>query len=124
MEHQGDSMSKRTINIVRDFSPTPFGRYTREVQPGEEDTTGEHFRLEILAPAMHQYEKVHVDLSGYNRYGPSFLDEAFAGLISSGEFQPDEVRKKLTYSHDMLPSIIELIDNRINHAISFEDGDS
>lgn len=118
------TQKQKKIVIVRDFSVKPYGRYTSEVAPGEEDTTGENFRKTILAPALKEYAKVHVDLTGYNRYGPSFIDEAFGGLISSKEFSPDEVYGKLTYQHDLLPSIVALIKDRIDTAASYYNEDN
>lgn len=109
-------MTTKTINIVKDFSPSPYGRYSREVSAGEEDTTGERFRTEFLIPALHAHDKVIVDLTGYNRYARSFIDEAFGGLISSGAFTLDELKNKLSYEHRDLPSIKELIHARLVNA--------
>ena len=116
MEYTSGIMNTKKIKIVDDYSPFPYGRYTREVQPGEEDTTGERFRNEILIPALQKFEKVHIDLSGYNRYGRSFIDEAFGGLISSGAYTLAELKGRLTYEHDVLLSIIKLIDERMQKA--------
>lgn len=113
--------SKKTIVIIDEFSKKPYGRYTRELQPGEEDTTGERFRKDFLAPALRKYDHVHVDLTGYNRYGPSFIDEAFGGLIYSKEFSSKEILNKLTYEHKDLPSIEVMIADRINNAIQYEE---
>ena len=109
-------MTMHIINVVRDFSPTSYGRYARELQPNEENVTGERFRDEFLIPALNQFDKVHVELTGYNRYGPSFIDEAFGGLISVKHFTLEDIHNRLTYSHDLLPSIVELITRRIEHA--------
>lgn len=69
-----------------------------------------------MAPAMRKNERVHVDLTGYNRYGRSFLDEAFGGLIREAGFSYEEVKQKLTYSHDLIKSINPIIDERIEAA--------
>ena len=117
MEYTGCIMTKeKFINVVKDFSKSPYGRYSKEVEQGEEDTTGERFRKEWLIPALHQYDKVIVNLTGYNRYARSFIDEAFGGLISSGEFTLQDLQHKLVYQHDDLPSIVELIRTRIELA--------
>lgn len=116
MEYSGDSMNLHTIRVVTDFSASPYGRYTREVGPNQQDSTGERFREEHLIPALKLYDKVHVILTGYNRYAPSFIDEAFGGLISSGAFSFEEVNEKLTYEHSDLPSIEALIKSRIENA--------
>lgn len=117
MEYTGCIMTKeKFINVVKDFSKSPYGRYSKEVEQGEEDTTGERFRKEWLIPALHQYDKVIVNLTDYNRYARSFIDEAFGGLISSGEFTLQDLQHKLVYQHDDLPSIVELIRTRIELA--------
>lgn len=108
-------MTNHTITVVKDFHPQPYGR-TPEDGPGCEDTAGSVFRDKILAPALHQYEHVTVDLTGYNRYGRSFLDEAFAGLIRESGFSYEELQKKLTYKHALVSSIITIIDERMQAA--------
>lgn len=105
--------TEKIITVVKDYSKSPYGRYSREVQKGEEDTTGERFRREWLVPSLREYDKVIVNLTGYNRYARSFIDEAFGGLISSGEFTLADLQNKLIYQHDDLPSIVELIRSRI-----------
>ena len=97
---------------VVDFDLQPYGRY-----PADGDACGENYRNKILVPALHQYYKVHVNLTGYNRYGRSFLDEAFGGLIREADFSGEEISDKLSYSHDLLQSLIEVIDDRIDAAI-------
>ena len=109
-------MTHKKITIIKDYSPAPYGRYSKEVEKDEEDTTGERFRKEVLTPALREYNTVHVDLSGYNRYARSFIDEAFGGLISSDGFTLKELTGKLTYSHDDLPSIPKLIRLRMENA--------
>lgn len=106
----------KTLNIIQDYSSSPYGRYSHEVQKGEEDTTGERFRKKYLIPALQEYQKVHVNLTGYNRYARSFIDEAFAGLISSGEFTLADLKDRLTYEHKDLPSIEALIKDRMEFA--------
>ncbi|MFT4929850.1 MAG: hypothetical protein ACI8WB_005985 [Phenylobacterium sp.] len=103
----------KTIELkVVEFDPKPYGRY-----PDDGEGCGQNYREKILAPALRQHDKVHVDLTGYNRYGRSFLDEAFGGLIRESHFSGDEVNNKLTYSHDLLQSLITVIDDRIDAAI-------
>ena len=99
------------ITIVDDFSKTPYGRY-------ESDGTasGEAFRKDLLAPKLREHERVHVNLDGYNRYGRSFLDEAFGGLIREEGFTGDEIRRKLSYSHSLIKSLNKVIAERIEAA--------
>ena len=109
-------MATKVINLIEDFGPRPYGRYQSEVQRGEEDNTGERFRKEFLEPALRNNEKVKVNLSGYNRYARSFIDEAFGGLISSGAFTLDDLSAHLVVEHLTLPSIETLVWDRIKIA--------
>ncbi|KFZ37874.1 hypothetical protein HR45_08495 [Shewanella mangrovi] len=103
------------ISVVKDFHNKPKGRYADDA-PGCEKTAGEVFRKNILLDAINNYEKVIVDLSGYNRYGRSFLDEAFAGLISREGLTKDVLDSKLEVKHDSVPKFLEIINERIEAA--------
>lgn len=105
-------MSTHTIHLVTDFSNSPYGRESDL----DGSASGENFRKEILAPALERHGKVHVILDGYNRYGRSFLDEAFGGLIRDSGFQPDFIKENLTYTHSTVKSIIVVINDRIEAA--------
>ncbi len=100
-------MNEKIIKVI-DFSKNPYGRYL-----SDSNCSGQGFRIEVLAPAMRAYDKVHVDLDGYNRYGRSFLDEAFGGLIREEGFTKEELDLKLTYSHSLVKSIELVISERI-----------
>lgn len=102
-----------TIKVVSDFSKRPYGRYPTD--PGGE-FCGENFRKLHLVPALQQHDKVHVDLDGYNRYGRSFLDEAFGGLIREEGFTLAQLKSKLSYSHTLVPTIEQLITQRLEAA--------
>lgn len=109
-------MNNIIIKVVTDFHPKPYGRYKNDA-PGCELTSGQTFREDILAPALKMYDHVTVDLTGYNRYGRSFLDEAFGGLVREEGFSAEEVRSKLSFKHDEVKSIEVVIQDRINAAI-------
>lgn len=68
------------IAIARDFSDTPGGRKIIEG-----DFSGELFREQILLPkykeAVEKKDKLEIDFDGAFGYPPSFLDEAFGGLV-------------------------------------------
>lgn len=102
----------RVTLVVIDFNAKPYGRY-----PDDGNGCGEYYRDQVLVPALKLHDSVHVVLDGYNRYGRSFLDEAFGGLIRESGFSGNEIKKKLTYSHELVPSIIKVIDERIDAAI-------
>lgn len=70
-----------TIDVARDFGRFPAGRFRDEGR-----YSGQRFREEFLAEALRRGGLVKVELDGAAGYGPSFLDEAFGGLVRSGEF--------------------------------------
>lgn len=100
------------INVVADFNSKPYGR--TEDKDGK--ASGETFRKQLLTPAMKKGETVVVDLTGYNRYGRSFLDEAFGGLIREDGFTQKDM-DRLKYHHDDVKAIEEIISERIEAAI-------
>ena len=96
------NMSSATIDLTRDFNPRPFGRY-RDI---DGERSAEVFRDDKLIPAMKQHDRVVVDLSGFNYYGSSFMEEVFGGLVRAG-YTPDQLKDKLEVVHHQLPSYIE-----------------
>lgn len=105
-------MRKQTvkeINPINCFIGKPRYRYSRDIAPGEEDTSGERFRKEFLLPLLEKYEQVRIILTGYNRYDPSFLISGIADLIREDGYTLDELKKRLSYVHDYLKSYEELI---------------
>ena len=80
-----------TIDIARDFSPTPGGRF-RAMGPA----SGEQFR-ELLRKALQRKppEDVEVILDGVEGYGSSFLEEAFGGLIRKRFIAPQDALRRL-----------------------------
>jgi len=75
MGHSGDTM----INIARDFSRAPAGRYVTDGP-----NSGERFRDQILIPALNKKDTITLELDGTRGYGSSFLEEAFGGLKRAG----------------------------------------
>lgn len=108
-------MKERLIVVVKDFHERPYGRYNDDC-PDCHLTSGQAFRENFLAPALKENDRVVVDLTGRNRYGRSFLDEAFGGLIRHEGFTGAELKSKLRCKHDDLESVILVIEDRINKA--------
>lgn len=79
------------IKIASDFSPYPGGRYRTDG-----DWTGEAFREEKLLPALQADETVVVDLDGVRGLPPSFLEEAFGGLLREG-FKLADLQRRLQF---------------------------
>ncbi|NWO06613.1 MAG: STAS-like domain-containing protein [Alteromonadaceae bacterium] len=109
MEHK-NQMSECTIKVV-DWHATPKFRFRKEYE-----FCGEAFRDDILIPALKSCEHVHVDLTGYNRYGPSFIDEAFANIVRNKVFSAEYLSEHLTYSHQHLKRVVDKIDEKIEKA--------
>lgn len=107
--------SLRTILVTTEFHPRPKGRYAKDA-PGCEKSSGEVFRQKTLVKALRENDAVLVDLTGYNRYGRSFLDEAFGGLISRENFKKAELDQKLTIKHDDVENFVNIANERIQAA--------
>lgn len=78
------------INIAKDFSDMPYGRYSRD-----SEDSGERFRKEFLVPALQRHEKVIVQMDGALGYGSSFLDEVFAGLVRDEGYSKKDVLERV-----------------------------
>jgi hypothetical protein len=88
------------INIViaKDFSKTPFGRYTTD-----SPNSAERFRRDFLVPAFKSGEKeVVVDFRGVALgIGSSFLEEAFGGLVRKEGLAKSRLKGTLVIKSDM-----------------------
>ncbi|MCX7176017.1 MAG: STAS-like domain-containing protein [Proteobacteria bacterium] len=101
-------MPTRTINVARDFSRYPAGRYTTDGP-----FSGAAFRDDYLLPALRAGDEVSVELDGVRGYGSSFLEEAFGGLVRNGLPISDILKLLKTQSADK--SLVEEIDEYIKH---------
>jgi hypothetical protein len=84
----------KTINIGKDFSTDPAGRYRSD---GEGN--GEAFREDVLKEAIQSLqngEKLQIiiddDVEGY---GSSFLTEGFAGMVKFGYITGEDLISKI-----------------------------
>lgn len=89
----------KMIQIDRDFSPDPNGRYY-----SDGPNSGEKFRQELLLPALDRLKnndvltiKIDGDVIGY---GSSFLDEGFAGVVFYGFYKAEVLKKKIEIIFD------------------------
>lgn len=64
------------VDLGRDFSRTPGGRYRADGQASAED-----FRERLCEPVLDRGEHLTVDLDGPIGLGSSFMEEAFGGLV-------------------------------------------
>lgn len=79
-------MNDVTINVARDFSRYPSGRYRADSK-----ASGERFRDDFILPVLKDGGRVIIQLDGTLGYGSSFLDEAFGGLRRVHNLAPDHL---------------------------------
>jgi hypothetical protein len=77
-----------TINVGKDFSRYPVGRYLADGA-----SNGERFRKDFLIPRLESGSDLSVELDDALGYGSSFLEEAFGGLVRSGYSCADVLRR-------------------------------
>lgn len=94
---KGDIMKAIKIDVARDFSDDPFGRYDVD---GKFNAAS--FRDDILIPALKEAiedgdTKITIDFSGVPiGLGSSFIEEVFGGLIRNN-FKPEEINRIISY---------------------------
>ena len=103
------SLNNKIIDIGKDFSRFPAGRYE-----SDGPYNGETFRTKYLLPILKNKEKVIIELDGTAGYGSSFLEEAFGGLIRLG-FTSAQIKDAINLHSDD-PSLIEEIEEYIHDA--------
>jgi len=81
-----------TINIAKDFTRYPGGRY-----PADGEGNGTDFREKFLLPVLQKKERSTVLLNGAVGYPSSFLDEAFAGLVRENGFSSSDILRAFDF---------------------------
>jgi hypothetical protein len=107
-------MHTETIDLAKDFSPYPFGRY-----PSHGRDSGERFRDQILAPRLSGNPDaiVVVDFTGVRVHpGSSFVEEAFGGLVRVSGFKASDLEKRLRINLPEDPSFEALVAEYIRQA--------
>lgn len=102
---------QKTIEVVKDFSDEPYGRY-----PADGDSNGTKFREELVVPALAQGGKLVISLDGVEGYGSSFLEEVFGGLVRENGFSASELKERLTIISEEDPSLISEIWEYVDEA--------
>lgn len=83
-------MEGNVINVSRDFSRAPAGRFV-----SDGPNSGERFRNQFLVPALNA-GSVTLELDGTRGYGSSFLEEAFGGLLRAG-FAAEDLLRRISF---------------------------
>ena len=106
-------MEKIIINIAKEYTKTPGGRHISE---GE--FSGEDFREKILLKkaqqAIQNGNKLEVILDGGYGYAPSFLEEAFGGLMR--KLMDDRLFDIISIISEEEPKLIQDIKNYMREA--------
>ena len=97
-------MTQSVVNVARDFSKYPAGRY---VEDGP--ASGQAFREKFLLPALHEKKTLSIELDGTRGYGSSFLEEAFGGAVRVG-FTPTVVRQTFELKSEDQSLTAEILD--------------
>lgn len=85
---------KNTINIGKEFSPDPAGRFREDG-----NSSGEAFREDLLKAAvlgLGSGEKLTIIIDdNVEGYGSSFLSEGFAGMVKYGYITSNALLSKI-----------------------------
>ena len=98
-------MSSWTLNIARDFSRYPAGRYKTDGP-----YSGEYCRTKYIVPALKKGDQLVIELDGTLGYGSSFLEEAFGGLVRSEGLNAADLRSKVQLRSDDTSLVQEIWD--------------
>jgi len=99
------------INIARDFSVTPAGRFIKDGP-----FSGEDFRKKLLEPHFinKSTEKITINFDGVEGYSTAFLEEAFGGLVRI--FGVEVVKNRLSFISVEDPILIKEVNHYIEKA--------
>lgn len=104
------------INVAKDYTKTPGIRYKID---GE--LSGEEFREKFLDKYFEDKSLsdvvLEIDLDGGYGYSPSFLEEAFGGLIRRFDINSEKLLQRLKFKSDEEPDLIDEINTYIKCAI-------
>lgn len=101
-------MTQSKINVARDFSKYPAGRFT-----ADGPASGQAFREKFLLPTLKDKNSLIIELDGTRGYGSSFLEEAFGGAVREG-YGPEIVKRTFDLVSDD-DSLLKEIHDYIDH---------
>lgn len=107
-----------TINLAKEFSPTPLGRTRAQGR-----YSGEAFREDFLRPALERFSVVVVDLDGASGLSTGFLDEAFAGLVRRGYVTLADFSRRVRVIANRDPAVLDEIMEFVSRATPSEQAD-
>lgn len=105
----------KTLNIGKEFSLDPAGRYRNDGEGNGEAFREDYFKKAILSLNAGQKLRIILD-DGVEGYGSSFLTEGFAGMVKYGYISSDELLSKIEI--DYTNADFEFYKNKIIEYIS------
>lgn len=84
-------MTELILDIAKEFTRYPGGR-----DKGDGPYSGQAFRDDLLVPALKENDRVRIVIDGVMGFGSSFLEECFGGLVRTGLFDKDILKRKLS----------------------------
>lgn len=105
-------MATKVINIAKDFTRYPGGRFY-----SDGPYSGEEFRTELLLPVLESGDECLIVFDGARGYGSSFLEEAFGGLVRAG-YKASLILSKFNFKSESDPSLIDEIKDYLNSTIA------
>ncbi|QFU30250.1 STAS-like domain-containing protein [Brevundimonas sp. Bb-A] len=103
-------MMAKVIKVASDFTRFPYGRYRSQGK-----FSGEAFRDDVLLPLLKAGQSVEVDLDGTSGLSPSFLEEAFGGLVRAG-LEVERILQQVKIKSDDDPSYIDEVKEYVRDA--------
>ncbi len=100
--------TRAIINIARDFSRYPAGRFN-----SDGPFSGEAFREKFLLPVISNGAEAVIEFDGTRGYASSFLEEAFGGLVRAG-YSEDAVKNAFeleSSDQSLIDEIFDYIEN-------------
>jgi hypothetical protein len=91
MSRTATNLRETVIDIARDFSPYPAGRYRKDGP-----YSGQHFREEVLLPRLVDDVHVRLIIDGVAGLPSSFWEEVFGGLVRQHKILPQYLREHIS----------------------------
>lgn len=114
---------KYKINIAKDFSPYPAGRYRTEGQSSGEAFLNDHLMTKLFM-AINEKVLLEIDLNGMNGYPSSFISGSFGkltfelGKLIGKKEASSLVLKHITFICSDSNAKIKAIQDEINNPIT------
>jgi STAS-like domain of unknown function (DUF4325) len=112
------NVTKTIIDIGKDFSRYPAGRYETDGP-----FNGELFRTKFLVPTLVNQQQITIDLDNTAGYGSSFLEEAFGGLVRIG-YSSARIKAAITLHSEDLSLLDEIEEYILSRGASCIPADS